>query len=240
MNRTIKLGEAAKQKFSNPPKSPSTINKIKTTVLDLTSLPSKKFRNSSNFSNNSKTTKKIHIFLNNSAHEVETVGEEGTAQIIRSPIIKRNKSTSLEEIQQHKLKTFKENEESFKEIIQKLSLENASLTQQLHFNRDQIKVYQKTVLELSTKYEKAKTDVIEIEEKLSLDKKKLSEENEKLLSMIKFLETDHIRSSKGQLHEALEAKILSIDQDREEKAEKYSRVLSKYSFYLQEFLNSQE
>jgi chromosome segregation ATPase len=168
------------------------------------------------------------------------VGEEGTAQLIRSPIVKRGKSSShsLEGLlpvppqpstaPQHTSLSF-------------LSIENASLRKQTDFLKDQLKVYQKTISELSSKYEGARAEALEMEEKVTktlVENRKIVEENEQLIQMLRFLETD--QPSKGFLQEALEAKILSIDQDRDEKIERYRRVLTKYISTLQEFLASQE
>ena len=130
------------------------------------------------------------------------------------------------------------------EPIQELYLEIDTLRTKIDAQSEQISIYQKTILDLSTKYEFSRTEIIEQEEKITkilIENRKLNEENEKLISMLRFLEGDQNSiSSKGYLQEALEAKLLSIDHDREEKAENYNLVLFKYISHLEEFLAMQD
>ena len=247
MNRTIKSAENYSEKTVSHTKYLSKFNQKKSSMLNTTTGYQKVTKNCKTSSNSSNNIKNIQINLVGKTHgiEAEIVGEEGTAQIIRSPIVKRGKSmnNSMDLIQNSKTlndKLIKNQNDP----LNKLILENISLKKQLEFHKEQLKVYQKTISDLSGKFEISKQEIADLEDKITqvlIENRKLTEENEKVMSMIKFLENDHCSlSNKNYLQEALEAKLLSIDQDREEKAEKYNQILTKYISNLQEYLNSQE
>lgn len=236
MNRTIKVSEACPEPTVNQRSYLSRLQQEKIKELEVTG-GSLKYGKTQLSSIGFKSVKKIQINLGMRPREVESVGEEGTAQIIRSPIVKRGKSMS-HSIDMPKPSKYEKNT---MEPYNKLALENISLRQQLESQKEQLKIYQKTISDLSCKFEFAKTELFEFEEKTTqnlIENRKLNEENEKLMSMLRFFDNDS--SSKGIFHEALEAKLLSIDQDREEMADKYNRVLVKYISNLQEFLACQD
>lgn len=242
MNRTIKLQEPTAEKTVSHKRFVTRVNQNRSTILDLTSSSSKKLKNNSN---SSSRIKKIQISLNyrNNLPETESVGEEGTAQHIRSPIVKRGKSSSQSMDILHPMNLELPNKRCFKDTVNQLSIENASLKEQIDFYKEQLKVYQKTISDMSTKYENSKAENLELEEKMTqilIENRKFAEENEKLITMFRFLESGHGSVGKEYVQEALEAKILSIDQDRDEKVEKYKKILNKFIASLQEFLNSQE
>lgn len=240
MNRTTKPQDPSAEKTVSHKRFLNRTNQNRSAVLDLTS--SKKLKSCSN---SSSRIKKIQISLNcrNNLPETESVGEEGTAQHIRSPIVKRGKSSSQSMDILHPMNLEIPNKKSFQEAVCQLSVENTSLKQQIEFYKEQLKVYQKSISDMSTKYENSKAENLELEEKMTqilIENKKFAEENEKLMTMFRFLESGHASVGKEYVQEALEAKILSIDQDRDEKAEKYKKILNKFIASLQEFVNAQE
>jgi chromosome segregation ATPase len=212
------------------------MNQNKLKLLDLTNISHNSSKVNCSYTSNSKSIKKIQITLTKSGFEAETVGEEGTAQVIRSPIVKRGKSMS------HSMETLQAStpmpKQEDKNPLKKLEQDISALKQQLNSKQNQIQIYQKTISDLSLKFENSKAELLDYQERSSnliMENKKLKDENETLAKALKFLE-----HPKDGLQEVLEAKILSIDQDRDEKIEKYNSILTKYISNLHEFLASQE
>ena len=243
MSRSSKHIEVSSEKTQSHKRFLKRVNQNRSAVLDIKVPSSKKYKTNSN---SSSSTKKIQISLNsrNFLPEAESVGEEGTAQHIRSPIVKRGKSSSQSMDILHPIPVDDSSKKSYKEKIILLSVENSGLKQQVEFYKEQLKVYQKTISDMSTKYENSKGENLELEQKITqilIENRKFSDENEKLINMLRFLESGKGSfANKEFIQEALEAKILSIDQDRDEKAEKYKKIMNKLIGTLQEFINMQE
>jgi hypothetical protein len=241
MSRSSKNTEVSAEKTLSHKRFLSRVNR--SAVLEV---PSNNGKKTKTHSNSSSRIKKIQISLNsrNFLPEAESVGEEGTAQHIRSPIVKRGKSSSQSMDILHPIPVEISTKKSYQEKITALTVENTGLKQQVGFYKEQLKVYQKTISDMSTKYENAKGENLEMEEKITqilIENRKILEENEKLINMLRFLESGQGSfANKEFIQEALEAKILSIDQDRDEKAEKYKKILNKLISTLQEFINMQE
>lgn len=177
--------------------------------------------------------------------DVDKVGEEGTAQIIRSPIVKRGKSSnsSLDisnssHILQSDRKLIQE-----KDVSLSSKLEASHLKQENLMLRSHVKILQLSINDLQKKLEEALKEssalVCHIEE-LIIENKKMHIENERLISMISTLENESFRSSKAYLQDDLEAKILSLDKEKEEKQEQIQQILIKFMAYLYEFSSSDE
>lgn len=177
--------------------------------------------------------------------DVDTVGEEGTAQIIRSPIVKRGKSSnsSLDITNNthllpndQKLVVEQEMSLSSKIEINHLKQENIML-------RSHIKILQLSITDLQKKLDESLKESSALAcqlEDLILDNKKALLENDRLLSVISTLENDSFRNSKTFLQDDLEAKILSLDKEKEEKKEQMQQILVKFMGYLNEFSSSDD
>jgi hypothetical protein len=183
--------------------------------------------------------------LKSSQLEFDCVGEEGTAQLIRSPIVKRGKSTNSS-IDLADKNAFMGTEKLFKSIQDKLqtkTLENLSLKQEIQILNNKLLILLSTIADLNIKISHLETQSSEIEKKfnsLLIENKKTLEENEKLSNMLIMLVNDPRPSEQLDLHEDLEAKILSLDKEKDEKHEQYQQILLKYLGCLHEFAAAED
>ena len=201
--------------------------------------------------NSSDTCKCINnkILLNNSTTKKnsldnDSVGEEGSAQLIRSPIVKRKQSSSLieEDLKIETLLTTEKKTEDIQEKYMTTLQENNSLKQESQILKTQIKKLKNIVKNLNRKIEEYRNEYKRLNEKINnmiLDNSKLLQENEKLLEILH--ENDRsCPSMKQYLQDDLEQKILSLDREKEEKNEQCLQILIKFLSYLNEFSSSEE
>ncbi|OMJ74809.1 hypothetical protein SteCoe_26188 [Stentor coeruleus] len=177
--------------------------------------------------------------------DVDTVGEEGTAQVIKSPIVKRGKSSnsSLDITNSGNLLPNNQNLVVEQEMSLSSKIEINHLKQENIMLRSHIKILQLSITDLQKKLDESLKESSALTcqlEDLILDNKKTLLENERLLSVISTLENDSFRNSKTFLQDDLEAKILSLDKEKEEKKEQMLQILVKFMAYLNEFTSSDE
>lgn len=175
--------------------------------------------------------------------EVDSVGEEGTAQIIRSPIVKRGKSShqslDLTPTASHQVQDL----QSFHSKLQAIQQENKYLRQENKLLKSQIKLIQNSVNDVKSKLEstlEASETLRESNTQLLMENKKLRQEVDQLMTVINLYDNESCRSSHVYLQDDLEAKILSLDKEKEEKYEMYQTAVMKLISYLNEFISSEE
>lgn len=175
--------------------------------------------------------------------ELDSVGEEGTAQIIRSPIVKRGKSShqslDLTPTTSHQ----SQNSESFITSLQSTQQELKYLRQENKLLKSQIKLVQNSLNDFKYKLESAlaaSETLRESNTQLLMENKKLRQEVDQLMTVINLYDNESCRSSHVFLQDDLEAKILSLDKEKEEKYEMYQGTLMKLISYINEFIASEE
>lgn len=191
--------------------------------------------------------------------DLENVGEEGTAQHIRSPIVKRGKSSADLSLVFGEDRKKKGNIDvkigDFEGIFErlgksneaktekKIKLENVSLKQENNILKGQVKSFQKIVAEVNRKLESLQKEHKVTEKKLveALAKtQEVAEENKKLLGILMVYESEKYIASKNCLQDDLEQKILSLDREKDEKTDQFFQLLLRSTTFLQEFLTCEE
>lgn len=171
--------------------------------------------------------------------DFESIAEEGIAQVVRSPVAKRGKSSTPENLSktvglmqtQKILKVnFDKKEENFEEII-KLRQENLAL-------KLQIRSFKELLRENKEKYEVTERTCKELKN-INF---KLMDKSRELKEKVKFLKKLNTEGEtcKIDLQFELEAKILSLFKEKEEKHELYLATVAKMSNYLCEFASAEE
>lgn len=172
--------------------------------------------------------------------EIEKVGEEGTAQIIRSPIVKRGKSSNQSVDLNQSLKASDPRQLA---EVKNLEHENKYLLKENILLKNQLKIMQNSLNDSKHKLDqslKVSEVLRENNTELVMQNKKLHQEVDRLVTMINMFEAESCRSSQAGFQDDLEAKILSLDKEKEEKYEMYQSTMFKLISYLNEFISCEE
>ena len=216
------------------------LNKAKNGALAKVSKISRTSSHSGFFLNKSSVKPKKHKTL-----EIDSVGEEGTAQVIRSPIVKRGKSnqSSLDITNSNNCIEADHSFEFLHKRLESCKIENLSLKQEIILLKSQLKTLSNTILSIQQKLEYTSINRDELEEKviqLMQENKKMASENEKLTSTISMFDNEKVLHSSFYLRDDLEHKILSLDREKDEKQEQCLHVLISYLSCLNEFFASEQ
>ena len=193
---------------------------------------------------NNKVNQNVRI-IKKSKLEIDCVGEEGTAQIIRSPIVKRKKSSATS-VDIANLDEFMGNNKKLEEIqgeLHKIKLENASIKTESQILRSQIQILKNIIADLNKRLEDSKVETNQLISRINgimHENSRILQENEKLMNRMTRDNERSYSSIKLYLQDDLEQKILSLDHEKEEKNELYQQVLMKYLSCLNEFSSSEE
>jgi chromosome segregation ATPase len=161
--------------------------------------------------------------------ELDSIGEEGIPQVVRSPIAKRESAQSADVF----LKTVRNLREVIRlrdqDEISELKQENKDLKKQLLETHQSLQETKQKLVKLQNIYEKIEKLNIEILEKNTF----LNEELEKTNKKLKTFEKNH-------LQEELEQKILTLFREKEENYSLFQNALTKLNQYLCEFASCEE
>jgi hypothetical protein len=109
--------------------------------------------------------------------------------------------------------------------------------------KNQLKIMQSALNDSKQKLDKSLKSAEVLREnntELVMKNKKLMQEVDRLVTIINSFEAESCRSSRVNFQDDLEAKILSLDKEKEEKFEMYQSVLIKLVACLNEFVTCEE
>lgn len=171
----------------------------------------------------------IHKVQKDEFMELDSIGEEGIPQMVRSPIAKREGGSDAFLKTARNLRDIiriRDNEE-----VERLRKENDNLRSQLYQSKNLIKDMKGKLENLQKAYEKIEKVNIEVLGKNTC----LNEELEKLRKKSRMT-----TKNKGFLQEELEAKILNLFKEKEEIFNSFQATLIKLNQYLCEFASCEE